>query len=101
MSAASRRAIAACLPAAIMLAGNGGLDMRARNHLLVIAALMGASAPTAAQPPQAPAPQELLPFVPRQVSPEVRLIATPPDYFGPAIGNIVVIEQSDGLVVVD
>ena len=75
--------------------------MRARNHLLVIAALMGASAPTAAQPPQASAPQELLPFEPRQVSPEVRLIATPPDYFGPAIGNIVVIEQSDGLVVVD
>lgn len=44
---------------------------------------------------------DVRPFVAIKVSPEVRLLTTPDDYFGPVIGNIVIIEQSDGLVLVD
>ena len=36
-----------------------------------------------------------------EISPTVHLLATPAYFFGIAIGNIVVIEQSDGFVVID
>ena len=36
-----------------------------------------------------------------EVTPKVHLLTTPDDYFGPAIGNVILIEQSNGFVVVD
>ncbi len=45
--------------------------------------------------------QALAPFTAREVAPGVHLLATPPDYLGPAISNVTIVEQSDGLVVVD
>ena len=55
-------------------------------------------APVAAQPASS---VDTRPFVARQISPTVHLLATPAYFFGIAIGNIVVIEQSDGFVVID
>ena len=43
----------------------------------------------------------LAPFTARQLVPGVHLLATPPDYLGPAISNVTIVEQSDGLVVID
>ena len=40
-------------------------------------------------------------FVARVVAPKVHLLSTPEDYFGPVIGNVTLIEQSDGFVVID
>ena len=56
-----------------------------------------AHAPIAAQDP----PVHVSPFKARQITPQVHLLATPEDYVGPAIGNVTVIEQSDGFVVID
>ena len=62
---------------------------------------------TAAQPVQgqavtvAPASVDVAPFVAHEVHPKVHLLSTPDDYFGPAVGNVVLIEQRDGFVVVD
>jgi glyoxylase-like metal-dependent hydrolase (beta-lactamase superfamily II) len=41
------------------------------------------------------------PWVARQVDPKVHVLATPEDYYGPAIGNVSIIEQGDGYVLVD
>ena len=41
------------------------------------------------------------PFVAKMVAPRVHLLATPEDYFGPVVGNVTLIEQSDGFVVID
>ena len=41
------------------------------------------------------------PFHARQVASKVHLLSTGEDYFGPVIGNVTLIEQSDGFVVVD
>ena len=41
------------------------------------------------------------PFTAREISPEVHLLSTPPNYYGPAIGNVSIIEQQDGFVLVD
>ena len=41
------------------------------------------------------------PFVAIKVNPKVHLLTTPEDYYGPVIGNVVLIEQSDGFVIVD
>ena len=65
---------------------------------LLVAALAIAPAPIAAQPPPA---VRSSPFAARIAAPGVHLLATPADYFGPAIGNVTVVEQSDGLVVID
>lgn len=48
-----------------------------------------------------PAAAQLAPYAARQVAPGVHLIATPPDYLGAITGNITVIEQSRGVVVID
>jgi glyoxylase-like metal-dependent hydrolase (beta-lactamase superfamily II) len=47
---------------------------------------------------QAPA---LGPFTARQLAPGIHLLSTPADYRGPVVGNVTVIEQSDGIVLVD
>lgn len=44
---------------------------------------------------------DVTPFTAREIAPEVHLLATPQDYYGPAIGNVSIVEQSDGFVVVD
>lgn len=44
---------------------------------------------------------DVTPFTAREIGPEVHLLATPQDYYGPAIGNVSIVEQSDGFVVVD
>ncbi len=59
-------------------------------HMLVVALLF------AAQPQSS-----LEPFTARQLAPGIHLLATPPDHRGPVIGNVTVIEQSDGIVVID
>ena len=46
-------------------------------------------------------PVNIAPFVARQVSPMVHLLTTPDDYYGPAIGNVILVEQSDGFFLVD
>lgn len=50
--------------------------------------------PAAAQP-------AIAPFAARDLAPGVHLLSTPADYVGPAISNVSVIEQSDGVVLVD
>ena len=44
---------------------------------------------------------DIRPFVAREINPRVHLLSTPDDYYGPAIGNVTLIEQRDGFVVVD
>jgi glyoxylase-like metal-dependent hydrolase (beta-lactamase superfamily II) len=56
----------------------------------------------AASAAQAAANQvEIAPFVARDINPRVHLLSTPDDYYGPVIGNVILIEQRDGFVVVD
>ena len=45
--------------------------------------------------------EALAPFVARELAPGIHLLATPSEYRGPVIGNVTVIEQSSGVVVVD
>jgi len=61
---------------------------------LLVLALLFCAAPLRAQP-------DLAPYGARQIAPGVHLLATPADYRGAATGNIIIIEQSDGMVVVD
>ena len=51
--------------------------------------------------PAASASVDVAPFIAYEISPKVHLLRTPDDYFGPAIGNVTLIEQRDGFVVVD
>lgn len=48
-----------------------------------------------------PAHAQYAPFEARRLAPGVHLLATPADYFGPAISNVTIVEQSDGFVVID
>ena len=61
------------------------------------AILLAAAAPAAGEVPAV----DVKPFTAREISPEVHLLATPQDHYGPAIGNVSIIEQRDGFVVVD
>ena len=44
---------------------------------------------------------DVAPFIAIEVDPKVHLLTTPDDYYGPAIGNVILIEQRDGFVLVD
>jgi glyoxylase-like metal-dependent hydrolase (beta-lactamase superfamily II) len=89
-------------------ANSGGRQMYAR---LILGLAVGVSALAIAAPSagQAPASNvsattarpDLWPFRAIEVNPKVHLLTTPDDYFGPAIGNVILIEQSNGFVVVD
>ena len=71
-------------------------------HLAAVAFLslsVAASLPAATQIPAAAV--DVAPFVAHRVQPKVHLLSTPDDYFGPVIGNVTLIEQRDGFVVVD
>lgn len=67
---------------------------------VVMAPPVGGQAP-ATQPAPGIAQPEIWPFVARQVGPKVHLLTTSPDYFGPVVGNVTLIEQSDGFVIID
>jgi len=58
-------------------------------------ALLMLAAPVSAQA------VDVAPFAAHEITPRVHLLSTPDDYYGPAIGNVVLIEQRDGFVVVD
>ncbi len=65
-----------------------------------LALLLTTSAQLEAQ--SAPAIQvDVAPFIAQQVDPRVHLLTTPEDWYAAAIGNVILIEQSDGFVVVD
>jgi glyoxylase-like metal-dependent hydrolase (beta-lactamase superfamily II) len=56
----------------------------------------------AAMPAMAAVPLiDVRPFAAREIDPQVHLLSTPQDYYGPAVGNVSIIEQSDGYVLVD
>lgn len=75
--------------------------MKAAPHLtLLLAALALTPSPGLALQSE-PAAPEIAPFVGRQLAPGIHLLALPADYIGPVIGNVSIIEQADGLVVID
>jgi glyoxylase-like metal-dependent hydrolase (beta-lactamase superfamily II) len=78
----------------------GGETMK--RTIVMLLALEGAGLnPTSGLAFQ-PLPEEALaPYTARELRPGVHLLATPPDYLGGVIGNIIIVEQSDGFVVID
>jgi glyoxylase-like metal-dependent hydrolase (beta-lactamase superfamily II) len=60
-------------------------------------AMMLVAAPAVAQTPSV----DIAPFHARQINSKIHLLTTPDDWYAAAIGNVVLIEQSDGFVVVD
>lgn len=46
-------------------------------------------------------PVDIRPFIAREVSPKVHLLTTPDDWYAAAIGNVILIEQRDGFVIID
>lgn len=78
---------------------------RIRTYMLAAGIAVLPLGPTAslAQPAaqSAPLPTKVGPWVPTKVADGVHALIAPEDYYGPAIGNVVLIEQSDGFVVVD
>jgi glyoxylase-like metal-dependent hydrolase (beta-lactamase superfamily II) len=74
------------------------------RHLLIAAAILAVAPmlPAHAQPaPGSAQAVDVAPFVAREINARVHLLSTLDDYYGPAIGNVILIEQSDGFVVVD
>jgi glyoxylase-like metal-dependent hydrolase (beta-lactamase superfamily II) len=67
---------------------------------LLMAAFALVPVSVSAQVP-APSAAALAPFVARELGPGLHLLSTPEPYRGPVIGNVTVIEQSDGFVLVD
>ena len=63
-----------------------------------LALLAPAAAPVSAQTAAA---LSLGPFAAREITPEVHMLAVPHNYYGPAVSNIILIEQADGVVVID
>ncbi|MFL6760333.1 MBL fold metallo-hydrolase [Sphingomonas sp.] len=66
--------------------------------MLSAVGILVVSAAAAAQP--APA-VDVRPFVAHEVNAKVHLLSTPSDWYAVAISNVILIEQSDGFVVVD
>ena len=70
-------------------------------RILVPVIIALAAAPVAAIA-QAPVSEiDIAPFVAHEINPKVHLLAIPDDWYAAAIGNVILIEQSDGFVVVD
>ena len=65
--------------------------------ILFALAVLAISGSAAAQPAEA----DIRPFIARDINPKVHLLTTPDDWYAAAIGNVILIEQSDGFVVVD
>ena len=70
-----------------------------RMIVTALAGLAFATTAVAAQPAQ-PA-VDIQPFIAHEISPKVHLLATPDDWYAGAIGNVILIEQSDGFILVD
>lgn len=64
------------------------------SRALILLSLLFAGLPAYAQ-------ADLTPYTARRIAPGVHLLATPPEYRGAATGNITIIEQSRGVVVID
>jgi glyoxylase-like metal-dependent hydrolase (beta-lactamase superfamily II) len=71
-------------------------EAKMRRLPIIVAALVSTEAVA-----QSPEPIDIAPFVAREVVPNVHLLTTPENYAGPVIGNVILVEQSDGFVVVD
>lgn len=71
-----------------------------QRRALFMAALAWLAFATGAVSAQTPA-EAFAPYAARELAPGVHLLATPPTYRGDVTSNIVVIEQRDGLVVID
>jgi glyoxylase-like metal-dependent hydrolase (beta-lactamase superfamily II) len=71
--------------------------------LAMSAAAMAVPVNLHAQSPAPPVKQmeRYGPWVASTIKPGVHLLASAPDWFGPVIGNVTLIEQSDGWVVID
>ena len=70
------------------------------RRAILAALLLAGPIPVAAAAPQ-PAAQAIEPFTARTVAPGVHLLTMPEAYRGPVVGNVTVVEQSDGYVLVD
>src|SRR3954471_19882944 len=73
-------------------------------RLLVPAiALILGSATAIAQPRKTPVSStpDIRPFIAQEINPKVHLLALPKDWYAALSGNVVLIEQTDGFVVVD
>ena len=70
-----------------------------RMLLAILAALVAVPGAAIAQAPATQA--DIAPFVAHEVNPKVHLLAMPDDWYAQLAGNVVVIEQSDGFVIVD
>lgn len=68
------------------------------GFFLGLAAMTGVNTPAVALDISA---VDTAPFVAREIDPKVHLLSTPQDWYGPVIGNVSIIEQADGFVVVD
>src|SRR5260221_14219533 len=71
--------------------------MRRFLRTLMVAGLISSAGGIGA----ATVPQDLSPFVAREITPKVHLLSTPEDFYAFAIGNVLLIEQRDGFVVID
>ena len=67
------------------------------NRLVSAILIMAIDAPAVAQLPAV----DVRPFAAREISPTVHLLSTPQDYYGPVVGNVSIIEQADGFVLID
>lgn len=70
-----------------------------RGLIAVLALALALAAPSLASTPVAT--EALSPFAALELAPGVRLLGTPPEFLGPAISNVTIIEQRDGYVVID
>jgi glyoxylase-like metal-dependent hydrolase (beta-lactamase superfamily II) len=75
--------------------------MKVAPHLALLLAALTLTPSSSLAMQADPAAPAIAPFVARQLAPGIHLLGTPTDYAGPAISNISIIEQSDGLVVID
>lgn len=73
--------------------------MIARYAFLMLAALM--LVPPATSEPGDPAKPALAPYTARELAAGVHFLGVPEDFLGPAIGNVTIIEQRDGMVLID
>lgn len=70
-----------------------------RSTILLIGGLLAGAVPSTLS--GQPAAIDIRPFVARAITPTIHLLSTPDDYHAYAIGNVLLIEQRDGFVVID
>jgi glyoxylase-like metal-dependent hydrolase (beta-lactamase superfamily II) len=75
--------------------------LKSRFTLLAALALAAAFCPAAASAVQPVDPASLAPYVGRELAPGIHLLAEPASFSGLASGNVTLIEQSDGVVLID